>query len=236
MAFCSGPVRGGHQNQCIFCADRCGTVAGQRQRGAGLFFAIRRPGQRPTSGTFCIGAEGLRGGAAYKELEENFYPALGFVNRVGVTDLTADVGYTWYTDNSWLRTIYSGVDYQRVDVIDGELQSEQIAIRALELSNDMRDKISFQYFLLQENLTEPFEISDGVVIPVGDYSFDQYCVNVSTGDFRAVAVGGYYCGGEFFDGDQDVGGGFVTWRPSEHFLLYAQYDISDTKLPSPVDR
>jgi hypothetical protein len=176
-------------------------------------------------------AEALRWGVGYKEIEENFYPALGFVNRTDVRDLTADIGYTWFPGSDTIGWMFSGVDYQRIETLDGDLQSELVSIRALELFSNSGDSIEFHYQLIDEVLVEPFEVSEGVFIPVGEYAFDQYCVNFGTGQHRAIAVEGYYCGGEFFDGDISAPGAEVTWRPSEHFRLVVGYHVSDVDLP-----
>ena len=61
---------------------------------------------------------------AYKVIEENFNPAMGFINRSDVSDLTADLGYTHYFDNSdFLQTGFAGVDMQRIELLDGEASS-----------------------------------------------------------------------------------------------------------------
>ena len=41
-------------------------------------------------------ATGWRGGLGWREIERNFFPALGFVNRVDVRDIWADIGYTHF--------------------------------------------------------------------------------------------------------------------------------------------
>jgi hypothetical protein len=176
-------------------------------------------------------AEGLRYGLAYKELEQNFYPALGFVNRTNVRDLTAEVGYTWFPSGSAIQRVFTGVDYQRIDTLQGQLQSELVSIRALEIVSDTGDSVNFHYQLIDEVLDTPFEVSEGVIIPVGDYAFDQYCVNVATGQHRRFTVEAYYCGGEFFDGDISAPGAEIIWRPNEHFRFALGYQLSDIELP-----
>ena len=176
-------------------------------------------------------AEGFRYGVAYKEIQRNFYPALGFVNRVDVRDLTADVGYTWFPSGGAIQRMFTGIDYQRIETLENELQSELISVRALELSNNSGDTVEFHYQLIDEVLDTPFEISEGVTIPVGPYAFDQYCVNYRTGEHRRLALQGYYCGGEFFDGDISAPGADVTWRPNEHFRFALGYHVSDVELP-----
>ena len=176
-------------------------------------------------------AEGFRWGMGYKELQGNFYPALGFVNRVGVSDLTFDAGYSWYPQRRMFRYVFSGVDYERIETLNGELQTQIATIRALELEGNVGDRIELHYQLSDEALDAPFEISDGVIIPVGEYSFNQYCVNVKTAESRKIILDGYYCAGEFFDGDISAPGLEATWRPNMHLRFSLGYHISDVELP-----
>ena len=177
------------------------------------------------------GAEGLRYGLAYKELQQNFYPALGFVNRTGVSDLTADVGYTWFPAGGALQRVFSGIDYQRIETLDDVLQSELISLRALEVTNNSGESVEIHYQLIDEVLDTPFEVSEGIVIPVGMYEYNQYCVTVGTGQHRRLSLSGSYCGGEFFDGDLSAPGAELTWRPNEHFRFVFGYFLSDIDLP-----
>ena len=176
-------------------------------------------------------AEGLRAGVAYKELQENFYPALGFVNRVDVRDLTAELGYTWFPPTSMIRRVYSGADFERIETLAGVLQSQVLTLRVLELNDNYGDRIEFHYQLIDELLDAPFEISDGVVIPVGKYAYDQFCVNLNTGEHRAVAAEGSYCAGDFYAGTIVAPGLALVWRPNAHFKISAGYQLSDVEMP-----
>ena len=176
-------------------------------------------------------AEGLRAGVAYKELQQNFNPALGFVNRVNVRDFTAELGYTWFPRSGMFRQVFSGADYQRIETIQGELQSQVLTIRALELNNNYGDRFEFHYQLIDEYLDTPFKISDGVIIPVGSYSWAQYCASASSGEYRKVTAAASYCGGEFFDGTLSTPGISLIYRPNAHFKFSAGYYLSDIELP-----
>ena len=176
-------------------------------------------------------SEGLRAGVGYKELQEAFYPALGFVNRVNVSDLTADLGYTWYPSRGPMRSAFTGIDYQRIETLEGQLQSQVISFRALEFDNDYGDLFQLHYQLFDEVLEAPFEISEDVIIPIGNYSFAQYCVNYRTGQHRKLYAVGSYCDGDFFDGSISTPGADLTWRPSAHFALALGYHLSYIELP-----
>ncbi len=176
-------------------------------------------------------AAGFRGSIAFKELQQNFKPALGFVNRVNVRDVTSELGYTWYPQSEKIRTIFSGVDFQRIETIQGALQSQIVTLRPIEISNFTSDSTSFHYRIIEEVVDTPFEISEGVTIPAGAYAFEQYCADLQTSAYRELSGTAYYCGGEFFDGTQDSAGVALIWRPSKHFKFSGGYDINDIVLP-----
>ena len=176
-------------------------------------------------------SEGFRGSIGYKELQENFFPALGFVNRVGVRDMTLEGGYTWFTNWSAVRSVHSGIDFQKIEKLSGGIQSQTINLRAFEIEGDTGDSIGVNYFLMTENLDSGFEISDGIVIPAGKYEFDQYCLDLKSAEHRKVYVTVNYCGGEFFDGDQVAAGAQLHWRPSPHLELATSYRFTEIELP-----
>jgi hypothetical protein len=176
-------------------------------------------------------AAGLRGTLTLKELQENYFPALGFANRTNVRDLTAELGYTAFTDLSWLRSVYFGTDYERIETIEGALQSQVITLRPVELTSNRSDKLALRYNLYDEQVSEPFEISEGIFIPSGLYAFDQYCVTLTTGESRKLKADLYYCDGDFYDGTQLSTGAELTWRPNMHFRFALRSDFNDIDLP-----
>ena len=174
---------------------------------------------------------GWRGGAGFKEVQENFFPALGFVNRTGVRQATADVGYIWRRNGPLVRTVSASVDAQRTNLIDGGLQSQRLNIKGLELESNGGDKLSLSYRQDKERLEEPFEISDGIIIPAGTYSYGAPEIKLETGDQRAVVVEFSYLDGDFFDGSISSISTEVEWTPSPHFGVELSYSIDDVDLP-----
>ena len=142
-----------------------------------------------------------------------------------------DAGYTWFPTGGGIQRVFTGIDYQRIETLEQQLQSRLVSIRALEMTNHSGDSANFHYQLMDEVLDAPFEISEGVIIPAGQYAFDQYCVNLGTGEHRRLSLQAYYCGGEFFDGDIAAPGADLTWRPNEHFRFVLGYHVSDVDLP-----
>ncbi|HEX9877408.1 MAG TPA: carbohydrate binding family 9 domain-containing protein [Gammaproteobacteria bacterium] len=178
---------------------------------------------------------GLRGSVALKEIEENFKPALGFVNRSNIRDVTANLGYTHFLNGDFVLSAFGGVDLQRITFLDGGLQSETIVGRLLELETQSEDEFVLRYHANREVVGEAFSIyedeSREVAVPIGDYSFDEISVTVSTASYRTFSGEMTYRDGDFFDGSRRNLGGSVTWRRSSSFQMGLNYDWNDISLP-----
>ncbi len=174
---------------------------------------------------------GWRGGAGFKEVQENFNPALGFVSRSGIRQYLADAGYTYQRNGEHIRTISARLDTQRIDFIEGGLQSQTISLQAIEVENNSADKISLKYRSDKERLTEPFEIADGIIIPTGSYSYGATDLRIETGDHRPLKVKFNFLDGDFFDGSIRSVRSEIDWTPSKHFSAELAYSVDDVDLP-----
>ena len=178
---------------------------------------------------------GFRGGLAVKEVEENFKPALGFVNRSNVRDVTVDIGYTHFVTGEFLQSVFGGIDVQRISFLGGGLQSQTLIGRLLELDTRTRDSLDIRYRATKEVVTEPFSIYEDdtreVIIPAGEYSFDDYAVQISTGTYRKLSGNLSYQDGDFLGGQRRNVSGSFSWKHSRHFILGVSYDWNDIELP-----
>ena len=181
---------------------------------------------------------GLRWGLASKEIQRNFNPALGYVNRSGIRDQTADVGHTHYFSGGPIASWFAGIDVQRIERLDGGLQTQVITVTPLEIDSRSRDGIVVQHQSTDEVLARPFRIhrdpSDAsrlIVIPEGRYSFDEYVVTASSGSHRKLAAGVNYRSGDFYGGERVNLATIVTWRPTKNFTFRLAYDWNDISLP-----
>lgn len=181
---------------------------------------------------------GLRWGVSAKEIQTNFNPALGYVNRAGIRDGTADAGYTYFFGGGPIASYFAGIDVQRIDLLDGGLQTQVITVTPLEIDSRSRDGLVVQYRLTEEVLVRPFRIhrdpsdrSRQIVIPQGRYSFEERLIDVSSGSHRKLAGGVTVRSGDFFGGGRTNVVGNVAWRPTKHFTFRLAYDWNDISLP-----
>jgi hypothetical protein len=178
---------------------------------------------------------GWRGGIHHKQIQANFNPALGFVNRTDINDTIADFGYTAYPNGRFVQQIFSGVDVQRTSFIDGDLDTEIFLGRLVEIQTSTRDQLKLHYRHTKEIITSPFRIYEDqgreVVIPPGTYSFGETSALFQSGSQRDLTVDASVTGGDFYGGSRMNLGGKVTWRQSNFFSVSASYDWNDIELP-----
>lgn len=180
--------------------------------------------------------EGFRTRMAYKVVEENFNPAMGYINRADVSDLTADFGYTYYFDNSdFLQTAFAGVDMQRIELLDGGLQSEVFAFRLLEIETTRRDSMNLAFYTNKEVVRAPFTIyrepGKEVVIQPGSYDFNEQEIGFTSAGQREFSGGLRLRRGDFFNGERVNVGTDFSWNQSRYFRATLSFDWNDIELP-----
>ena len=175
---------------------------------------------------------GLRGELAMEQFDDQFNPALGFANRLGIRRSEIQAGYTSRPTHPWIRSVSHRASLERHERLSGGLESERFSARILELETNSGDELSLNFDLRREVLYEDFEVVDGTVIPVGEHEYSGFNLEISGASERVLAPGFDYYKGEFFDGDRVEIGAELEWRPSRHFNLGVEYEYNDIELPN----
>jgi hypothetical protein len=179
---------------------------------------------------------GLRGAFMYKEIARNFNPTMGFVSRANIRDEWAGMGYVYRFKRGSLLSSTTELDAQVIrDLVTNERLSQYLSVRALELETRARDLLKLYAMRSTEKLRTPFAIYNTaarkVILPVGEYTFTEYGVDIETAAQRTVSAKFNYKGGRFYDGERLNVGGEVSWKPIRYFNLLAGYDWNRIDLP-----
>ncbi|MGD8323545.1 MAG: DUF5916 domain-containing protein, partial [Gammaproteobacteria bacterium] len=185
-------------------------------------FAIRAPSSAGWGGEF-----------GRTRIEENFNPALGFVRRTGIDQTNVDFGRTWRPTGGAIRTIESNVEFEHIEYLDtGDTQSESTRFRVLDISLNSQDEFNLGYRREKEGLRVPFEISPGIVIDEGLYTFDTTILGFQAGNQRAISGNLFFGTGDFYDGERDFYFLVMNLRPSRHFRANLRYQYNEIMLPA----
>ena len=186
------------------------------------------------------GLTGLRAGLGFKEVQANFNPALGYLNRAGIRDFSAEIGWIHRRpQEARIRTINSFIGYQRVNHIGGGLQSEVLDARVIAFSNSAGDSVRLLFRDNREVLPEPFTIwkpdsssgEEPIVISAGEYSYAAPALYLQSESSRKLSGRATFRRGGFYGGERNNIETQATWFPTRHFRGFVAYNYNDIELP-----
>jgi Domain of unknown function (DUF5916) len=163
--------------------------------------------------------------ASYRRIGESFDPSLGFVPRKAIQEYQAFITWLPRPDWSWVRSIRNELFTTLVTDLDNNWESYRIFTAPFNWRFESGDRLEFNWVPQGERLVEPFEISDGVVIPVGDYHWTRYRVEVALAAKRKVSGTVSWWFGEFYHGTLDQYQARIQLKPSATFTM----EVSGTR-------
>lgn len=168
----------------------------------------------------------------YRHIEENFNPALGFVNRVGVDIVDAQVRYKHRLENNFWQWYRTRLQFFQSSRISGGIQSESMFWNFFEGFSSGNDFFTFFVGKTTEGVIRPFEISDGIEVQAGEYDSDRYGVFFETGFQRPIRLEVEVADGDHFGGTRLQIDQTIEWRPNEHFFVSLSSQQNRIKLPA----
>ncbi|MBI4485393.1 MAG: carbohydrate binding family 9 domain-containing protein [Acidobacteria bacterium] len=137
-----------------------------------------------------------------RELQPNYDPAVGFVERRGYKRLAPNVEYSWRTrDHPWLRALGWEAELEFINDPQNRPLTRQVSLSPLEVNFHDGSRVAIEIQPQYERLEEDFEIHDDIVLPAGAvYRFTSYQLQGSTADHRVINVQGDVSIGDFFSG------------------------------------
>ena len=131
----------------------------------------------------------------------NFNPEIGFMRR---HDFRRSYVYTQFSPRpegiEAVRQFTWGASVDYIENGAGQIETRILSGR-FQTSFENSDSLSADVQQDYELLTEPFEITDEVTLPIGGYTFRDFQVSYRMGPHRRVAGNLSLQHGEFFDGD-----------------------------------
>ena len=166
----------------------------------------------------------------YREIGENFRPALGFVPRPGIRRISPGLAFKPRPGRWGIRQMHFELEPVWVSDLHNVVQSWEAFTAPFNVEMESGEHFEFNYLPQYERLPEPFEIADGVTIPVGSYRTTRWGVQVETADKRRWVAQADYGWGAFYSGTRrELQLGF-TLKPSTHVAATIELDRNDIAL------
>ncbi len=164
-------------------------------------------------------------------IEENFNPAVGFVNRAGIEGRKGELGYTWTPNSRFFRNVGFKTISENIYDTDGNIETRELIVKPFVVESQYGDTFELRFKRIREVLDEVFPIHPGFVIDVGDYEFDRTQIVFESALERQFALNLDLDFGDFYDGELSKVGTGVDWRPGKHVFIQARVEYNKVTLP-----
>ena len=169
--------------------------------------------------------------AAYRAVEEDFNPEVGFLLRENIQYVTWKALRHIRTPNTpWFREFRPHITYRQWIDFDGFTESRLIHIdNHFQFANGAFFQLPAANFT-REGVRAPYEIHPGVVIPAGTYDNFEWGPSFNTNLSAPLSINGVLAMGGFYDGTK-VGTAATVTGKFGGFLGAARFSYDDVRLP-----
>ena len=172
-------------------------------------------------------------GFAFRQIDENYRPAIGFAPRVGFRRLNPRMQFSPRPrGHAWIRRLGFGGNADLRTNMRNEWLTRELDINVLQIETQSQDRFELHAISNYERLEEDFTIQPGVVLPAAaEYNFMRYRAQLRTANRRILAVESKVEIGEFFSGDRQEVVFTLAVRPRVGVVVNLENEWNRVSLP-----
>ena len=169
---------------------------------------------------------------AFRELQQNWNPAVGFVSRVNVRNYFPQFAYSLRPHNNLLvrRYIFSAFMDLYTD-LNNVTRTRTLDAQIFYMELQTGDSIQFHVVPSYESPERDFQISRGVILAKDrPYSFTHGYMTILTSGRRRISANNRFEAGEFYSGTRKQWLSNLSVRPRAGVSLIADYEWNKVRL------
>jgi hypothetical protein len=166
----------------------------------------------------------------FKQVGNNFDPALGFVARPGIREYQTRLAYKERLSGGPLRWFEVGLWADTVTDLHDTVQSGVPLNPWVSLFFESGDSMWAEMWEEHE-IVPSFDLPDGIVVPAGEYVFDTWHAHFESASSRLISTVADVQYGKYFDGkllQTDVS---LNLNPNETLSTGIRYVMQDMRMP-----
>jgi len=188
---------------------------------------------RAGAGGFTIDYPNDRWDAAlsWKQIGDNFRPALGFVPRTGIRKTDLNMAFQPRPERWGIRQFFFEFRPTYITNLQNRVENWRIFTAPFNTRTESGEHLEWNYIPEFEHLDAPFEIASGIVISPGSYQWTRFRAEANTATKRPWVVDAAVWWGGFYAGNRrqlDLG---LTLKPNTHVALSLRTERNDVTLP-----
>ena len=169
---------------------------------------------------------------SWKQIGEDFQPALGFVPRNGIRKANAGITFAPRPGRWGIRQYFFRVRPEYITDLGNRVQNWRVSSSPLAMVFESGDYLQLNFIPEYERLPEPFAIHPGVVLPAGSYRWTRWGVELSTAAKRRFVLELGTSWGGFYDGSLRLLDLELILKPTPRFVMSLGTEINDVSLPA----
>jgi hypothetical protein len=158
----------------------------------------------------------------FRHVGDGFDPSLGFVPRRAIRAYQAGCTFAPRPKSRFVRQMFHELYPSLVTDLGGRWESYRVFMAPVNWRLESGDRLELNWAPAGERLTEPFEITEGVLVPPGSYHWNRYRVEVGTAAKRKAAAQAAWWFGGFYSGTLDQIEVEASWTPSPFLTLLVE--------------
>jgi Domain of unknown function (DUF5916)/Carbohydrate family 9 binding domain-like len=190
-------------------------------------------GTRAAAGGFTIDYPNDRWDVAlsWKQIGDNFRPALGFVPRTGIRKTDLNMAFQPRPERWGIRQFFFEFRPTYITNLDNRVENWRIFTAPFNARTESGEHLEWNYIPEFEHLDAPFEIAAGVFIPPGSYRWTRFRTEANTATKRPWVVDAALWWGGFYAGNRRQVELGLTLKPNTHIALSGRIERNDVTLP-----
>jgi hypothetical protein len=171
---------------------------------------------------------------AYVNIQKNFNPEIGFLQRDNYKYIGSHITYNPHIDSLPLIrklffTPYTINTYWTDN--SNKLESIYLTVKPIGIETYSGEYFDFTIERDFERIDSDFNIHDSINIPKGSYWFTSYSLYFKSFEGRHFVLESGFSTGNFYDGHATYQWSNLTWSSSRHINISADYSLNFVYLP-----
>lgn len=166
------------------------------------------------------------------ELQADFRPAMGFVNRNDVRVYSLNTRYRWRDADGPIYAYNVFLNRAWTERIGGGIESDKWTLVPFAPWNPRIGYMEWYFDYEREVPRQAFDLFDRLTVPAGDYKGLRTGIYFETREASMLSATGDISRGPFLGGTRNETTVAVTWRASPRLTVKTSASINDVSLPS----
>ena len=167
----------------------------------------------------------------YLDIDDQYNPALGFLNRRNIRNYNPSLGRTWRFKDSKIDGVNFGMWYSLLTNRASTTLSQRLGWwSGIEMKSGYRADLGGMFG--KELIENPFNLAGRILVPAGIYKTNNIYLGLNTPGNHKLALGFNLSRRDVYDGTSDQMSGRAIWQPNQYFELGSSYQYSKFDLPN----